>query len=466
MVSKKDIIIGYTAQLLNVGSGIIILPALLIFLSKEELGLWYIFSAMYGLILLLEVGFQPTISRQSAYICDGAVELRAFDLPEKKSNYPNIDLFCDLFWASKKIYMSIAILSFFLLSLIGSGYLISLKIDVDYSYVITAWLVYSISAIINFYFGYYNGLLLGMGEITNVNMITSVSKFLMVVFTVIFLWCGAELYSVGIASLLSCIINRILISRLFNKIIRYKFCLKNGVDRRRKNSLAMRVVWSGAWRLGLVQLGTFVILKGNQFIAATFIGVDAAGVYGLTSQVLLLIFTVSSLLGYLQLPKMNSLQLNNNLEKLRDVYSLSVLSLWFIFISATVGFYFFGIPILRAINSTSSIIDAPWFFLFAFILLLEANHGISGSYLTTLNKIPFLTANLISGFFVISLSIILVKYYNLGIYGLIMGQGIVQLAFNNWYWPLLARKHLKLTRCNLLYRGFLLMRNISKLKRE
>ncbi|MDE1482435.1 O-unit flippase-like protein [Xenorhabdus bovienii] len=465
MVSKKDIFIGYAAQLLNVGSGIIILPALLIFLSKEELGLWYIFSAMYGLILLLEVGFQPTISRQSAYICEGAVELKAFDLPEKKGDRPNIDLFCDLFWVSKKIYMSIAILSFFLLSLIGSGYLMSLKIDIGYSYVITAWLVYSISAIMNFYFGYYNGLLLGMGEITSVNMITSISKFLMVVFTVIFLWCDAGLYSVGIASLLSYIINRILISRFFNKRIRYKFFLKNGVGRRRKNSLIMRAVWSGAWRLGLVQLGTFVILKGNQFIAATFIGVGAAGVYGLTSQVLLLIFTVSSLLGYLQLPKMNSLQLNNNIEKLRDIYSLSVVSLWFIFISTTVGFYFLGVPILHAISSTSSIIDVPWFFLFAFVLLLEANHGVSGSYLTTLNKVPFLKANLISGFFVISLSVILVKYYNLGIYGLIIGQGIVQLAFNNWYWPLLARKHLKLTRWKLLCRGLLLMRDISRLKR-
>ena len=70
--TKKDIIWGYLSQFLNIGSGIIIIPVAIKYLTTEDMGLWYLFIAIAGLAQLLEFGLQPTISRMTSYIYSGS----------------------------------------------------------------------------------------------------------------------------------------------------------------------------------------------------------------------------------------------------------------------------------------------------------------------------------------------------------------------------------------------------------
>jgi hypothetical protein len=76
------------------------------------------------------------------------------------------------------------------------------------------------------------------------------------------------------------------------------------------------------------------------------------------------------------------------------------------------------------------------------IYLLESNHANAGQILLTKNEVPFVKASLFSGACTIILLFIFLQYTSLGVWGLLMAQGIVQGCYQNWKWPMQVAKEL------------------------
>ncbi|EKP0297377.1 oligosaccharide flippase family protein [Aeromonas veronii] len=447
-VNRIDILWGYSAQLLNIGVGILLLPILVVTLNSEELGLWYVFMAMVSLAQLLEFGFQPTIARQAAYIYNGATEIKRSGLPATVSGELNIDLLVNLIHSSKYIYRWIAILVAVLLWGMGSLYIYTLNYAGDLTTAYMSWFLFASASVITFYFGYFNALLQGRGDITLVNKVVVASRVSYVLLAIVLLLLKFSLLAIAIASLISCIINRMLISRAF-------YNEKNRDLKKSKPTANLnKVLWANTWRLGLVQFGAFLIQRGNMFIAATYLGLTIAASYGLTMQLSMIIMTLANQLMALQLPKMNSLQAAGKINELKNLYSSSVLVAFILLISGFTGLTLLGEPILALIGSETKLINSQLLALLGVVLLLETHHSISATYLTTTNQVPFLKAALVSGVGVTILSYALVYWGDLGVTGLIIGQGVVQLFFNNWYWPKVAMQHLNITPLELASRGY------------
>ncbi|MGI2049101.1 O-unit flippase-like protein [Shewanella oncorhynchi] len=447
-MKRSDLIWGYSAQLLNIGVGILLLPILVVTLNSEELGLLYVFMAMVSLAQLLEFGFQPTIARQVAYIHNGATEIKRSGLPTTVPGQLNIDLLVNLIHSSKYIYRWIAILVAFLLWGMGSLYIYTLNYSGDLPTAYASWFLFAGASVITFYYGYFNALLQGRGDITLVNKVIVASRLSYALLAIVLLLLKFSLLALAIASLVSCIINRILISRAF-------YNAKNGYLKKSKPTANLNeVLWTNTWRLGLVQFGAFLIQRGNMFIAATYLGLTVAASYGLTMQLSMIIITLANQLMALQLPKMNALQAAGNKTELKNVYSSSVLVAFILLISGFAGLTLLGQPILVLIGSETKLIDSQMLALLGVVLLLETHHSISATYLTTTNQVPFLKAALVSGIGVTLLSFALVYWGDLGVAGLIIGQGVVQLCFNNWYWPKVAMQHLNITPLELASRGY------------
>ena len=447
-MKRSDLIWGYSAQLLNIGVGVLLLPILVVTLNSEELGLWYVFMAMVSLAQLLEFGFQPTIARQAAYIYNGATEIKRSGLPTIVSGQLNIDLLVNLIHASRYIYRWIAILVAVLLWGIGSLYIYTLNYTGDLTTAYTSWFLFASASVITFYFGYFNALLQGRGDITLVNKVIVVSKVSFALLAIMLLLLHFNLLAISIASLISCIINRILISLCF-------YNAKNAdIKKYKPTSNLNKILWTNTWRLGLVQFGAFLIQRGNMFIAATYLGLTLAASYGLTMQLSAIIITLANQLMALQLPKMNALQAANNKTELKNVYASSVLVAFILLISGFAGLTLLGEAVLALIGSETKLINSQLLVLLGVVLFLETHHSISATYLTTTNQVPFLKAALISGVGVTLLSFALVCWGKLGVAGLIIGQGVVQLCFNNWYWPKVAMQHLNITPLELASRGY------------
>ncbi|MDN3632435.1 O-unit flippase-like protein [Vibrio lentus] len=428
--SKKDIIWGYLAQFLNIGSGIIILPVAIKLLSAEDMGLWYLFMAIAGFVQLLEFGIQPTISRMTSYIYAGALELLSEGLP-KISNNIDYQLLYDLISAAKKMYLYVSVVAAFILLLLGTLYLDSFK-EFKQSQMI-AWCIFSSSTVINLYFTYFNGLLSGRGNQTDSYRIIAISKLLMLIITIPLLWFDWGLLSMSVGTLASVVLSRILYHRTFYNSDRDDIRELNKLKGVAEN--LVNTIWLSAWKLGVTSFGGFMILKVNTFVASSYLGLKVAASYGLTIQVVGLIYAVSNMLFVLSLPKMNVLQSQNKKSELKRFFVKINIYTQVMFLVGSLLLLTFGSYFLSILSPNITLLATPILLLILATYQLELNHAVCATYLTTLNKVPFLNASLISGFSIFGSSVYLMNNTNLGILGLVVSQFLVQALYNNWYWP-------------------------------
>jgi hypothetical protein len=96
---------------------------------------------------------------------------------------------------------------------------------------------------------------------------------------------------------------------------------------------------------------------------------------------------------------------------------------------------------------------------FGVIIFLELNHSIFGLFITASNHVPFYKAALLAGAAILSFSAVLVG--ELGVWSLILVQGGVQLAYNNWRWPLAVMRSGGLSYRTLLSAGLAQLRLMS-----
>ena len=91
--------------------------------------------------------------------------------------------------------------------------------------------------------------------------------------------------------------------------------------------------------------------------------------------------------------------------------------------------------ILDVIKSNAELPASYIMILFLLITLLENNHANFATVITASNKVPFVAAALISGGLICVFDFIVLQFTALGMLGIVIVPGIVQLAYNNWYWP-------------------------------
>jgi hypothetical protein len=92
----------------------------------------------------------------------------------------------------------------------------------------------------------------------------------------------------------------------------------------------------------------------------------------------------------------------------------------------------FGGPLLAMLNTQTQLLPASLLATLLLIQLLELHHSLYGELVYTENVNPFVKPALISGVAIIILSVLLTP--RLGVWGMLLATGLVQLCFNNW-WP-------------------------------
>ncbi|HHG3484927.1 TPA: O-unit flippase-like protein [Vibrio parahaemolyticus] len=431
--NRKDIVWGYLAQFLNIGSGIVIIPIAIKYLTTEDMGLWYLFIALVGLAQLLEFGFQPTISRMTSYVYSGASELKSEGVPKREGNL-DVQLLYDLIFASKSIYKFVSIGAALILLVCGTIYLNSFESFGKEQ--LFSWIIFSSSAIVNFYFSYFNGLITGRGQQKELYRITAISKSISLLVSVPLLIFGVGLLSMAIGSFLSMIITRLLLYRYFYNKNREEIKALLNIKTRRVE--LTKTLWLSAWKLGVTGLGSFLILRANMFIASSFLGLKVAASYGLSVQVISILSSVSAMVFTLNVPKLNSLQGLGDKNSIKDIFYRSLFVTHILYVIGGLLLILVGMPILELISPNTMLVSLPILLFMLFMYQLELNHSVCATYLTTFNKVPFLHSSIISGILITISGIITSNFTNFGVLGLLGGQFFIQLLYNNWYWPLVA----------------------------
>ncbi|MBO1273672.1 hypothetical protein J3L11_18760 [Shewanella sp. 4t3-1-2LB] len=439
--TKKEFFSGSAYQAIILLCGIIVLPISIHYLNKNEMGFWYVFLTFAAFAQLLEFGYQPTISRFLSAILSGTQTLNAEGWSSESISSINYQLLYDLIQASKRLYIGVSFLVFIVLSTVGTLYLFSFN-EFTKSEMI-AWCFFVLSISINFYYTYCNAIIIGRGNTVAVYKVTAISKVFYTIITVILLSFGFGLIAMAVALLASTALSRFLLYREINDDSWDVNIELNKIYRVKENIVP--VLYKASWKLGVTGLGAFLIRQGNTFVAASFLSIGVAGSYGLTIQVFSLIRNLASMIFNLNLPKMNSLQVQGKKNELKNLFVSSILSSTLMYVIGAIISLLIGEQLIDFItNNTSGTKLLPTYLLafVALIYLLEHIHSLCGIYLTTYNRVPFLWPSIISGGLIFISSIVACNNLAIGVMGLLIPQFIVQLCFNNWYWPYITYRDL------------------------
>ncbi|AJI98235.1 hypothetical protein A7722_02650 [Yersinia pestis subsp. microtus bv. Caucasica] len=425
--------------LLNQGCNIFI-PFVIMFMSYKYLPLemasvWVIFLSMISLITLFDFGLSPAIVRNVSYVISGAQNLvkRGIDdiIIKDVISYP---LLSRLLFDIKRIYLYLSLIAFFIIVIGGLWYFyyispLDIKIEVAYS-----WVLFSSALIINLIYLYYVPVLTGLGEIENsykANVFGRIIWFFLSLLVFIF---SPSILLLSLSFVFSVFINRYLCYFFYIRNSHVKAIDKTEMEKKS----TVPFIGHNAAKLGVVSLGSFLINRSTTLIVGIVCPIVTAGQFVLSMQVFFALMAISNILLSIKIP-----EISQAVAK-REHYTVKILIYKVVAFSSSIyllGFVTFLILaeyVLPTIGVSLSFLPLDYLLILGLIYFLEMNHSICATIITSKNNVPFVFASLFSGGLIILLSIMLSVHFKYGVVGLILAQGIVQLMYNNWKWPLMV----------------------------
>lgn len=451
-LTKSDVVWSYISQFFNFGAGIITLPLILNKLDADEIGMNYLMITISSLIALLDFGFAPQFSRNFTYVFAGAPEIKKCGVV-KSAGKIDYNLLSNMIEVAKKVYSIIAIISLLLMITLGSAYIY--KITNGFSTVhnsLLIWLIYSVSIYFNIYYVYYTSLLTGRGQVMESKRAMIAQRLTCILLTYLLLLIGLGLLGVVIANLLSPFVGRFISYRMFydNHI---KAQLKTSILDKNFQKELFHTIWYNAKKLGLAFFGAYAINKTSMFFAGLFLSLSEIASYGLLIQLTTIILGIATTFNSSSHPTYNYLRTEGNNSELIRRFAESVIIYYLIYILGCLTLIIVAPLVLGWIGSNTILPSKIIIISYCIVIFLEGNHSLFANFITTGNKIPFVESTLITGAVISIGSLIILKFSNYGLLGIIIIQGISESLYSNWKWPYEVCKEFKISYRNLMIAG-------------
>ena len=422
-------------------------------LSTEEIALNYLMLTIGSMVALIDFGFAPQFGRNFTYVFSGAKTLQKEGLNREVGDKIDYHLLRCLIDVAKMVYRRMSIIVLFLMAIPGTYYVYRVTDGFERVHgCLWIWIVYSLSTYFNIYFFYYSSLLAGRGLIQESKKSMMASKITYILLTYAFLFCGIGLMGVCLANLISPFVNRWLSYRYFyDKDILCKLsCTKSTKAER---SELFSIIWFNAKKLGVNFIGAYAILKFSMFIAGLYLTMAEISSYGLMIQLATLLTGIGSTFLTASIPRITSLRVSHEQNAMIRNFAMAMIVFYMFFIIGSFGLIILGPTILGLIGSNAQLPETSILLIYLIVTLLENNHGQFATFITTGNDVPFVKAAIFSGIIICLGDFVILKYTDLDLLGLVLVQGIVQLAYNNWYWPYYVLCSLNITYFHFLIIG-------------
>ena len=469
-IGKKDVAWSYLGNLLNIGANVLLLPVILRCLPQKELGLWYTFASIGGLVSLLDFGFSPTVQRNVTYVWGGVRQLLAEGLSAgERSENPNFLLLSTLMEASKRVYNRIALAVLGILLIPGSFYIGYVTRDISSWAHWLSWGFYIVAVVLNVVYGRWGPFLSGIGAVKESQQIQIVSKVVYICLAALLLFCGVGLFSIVLAFLVSGLVLRIMYRRTYERCIEceQKKCLGDVSGSSGSVDDVLSVIWVNARKLGVVFFGAFLINQANTLVCSAGLGLEETAQYGLSQQIVSLMVMFSGIFFSAYQPALAEANARHDVARLKHLLAISMTVAWLCLAGGGVAVFFFGDDLLALLGTRTQLLPVIPLALLIVFKALEQNHSLFSTVIVLGNKVPFVSPAIFSGLAILVLSVASVKLTALGVLGLVLAQGVVQLLYNNWKWPALVMRDLHVSPFALAREGgrFLLARACQAIAR-
>ncbi len=436
---------------LRLALGVLLLPALLRVLSTPDLGMYYLFLNLSGIVLVLDVGFSPTVGRFVNYAMGGATSLTAQGVTEGgTTGTPNYPLLWDLLRTARVFYRYLALAIIAVLGTFGT-WIVWLKAGDTSSPCLTwaAWGVTILAVAAETYFNYWNAYL------RNINRVLEAVKTAMLAYSVrlaialALLLAGGGLLSLPIASLVSSILIRDLSKRQ---------CLKalpaqppEAVDWR----AYFKIIWPNSWRLGLYLASIYLSTNANGLLCSTVLGLEANARYGLSLQIMNIVLGLASVWISVKWPLIGQLVAQRDRNPLRQVlWSRLWLQLGtFVMLAAMVVLA--GPALIHLVGKDKQMLPLMWLVFVMVYGVFEVHYNTWGTFIIFWNELPMLWPSLATNAAALAVNVMLVHLPGASAGLLVVGPFVAGAAFTYWFWPrYAARSFLGLGWFQFMVHGF------------
>jgi O-antigen/teichoic acid export membrane protein len=435
IAGQRGILVGFLAQALQYGASLLLLPLMLHRLSTAEIGIWYLLLAAQGFAVVADFGFGGAFSRNIAAAMAGARDVQAVGLAgHEGDSRPNYPLVAQIVRVAQMWYflLSVAVL---LLMLTGGLWYVTRLADgqaVRLGQVQLSWAVMSFTIAVSMYFSWVNPILIGAGRVQQDMVTQIINRGGFALLGAAALLAGGGLLGLACAQLAAVALGRIAAARFLRPITVHLPPTQRGEAELRR---VFARIAPNAGRSGLVGVSGFVITRFNLFAVTSFVGLEAGASFAVSFQLISSAVAVAQIPFQFSGPKLVGANVRGDKAVVRQTAMGLTLTYFLLFVSGALVVMIAGPLLLRLIGSHARLLPTPELALLTLVLLLEGIHSISAAVIATMNKVPFVAAALLSAV-AVALGSILVGWWGGGVAGIIACQGLVQLLYNNWKWPL------------------------------
>ena len=419
---------------IRAGGNLLVLPLMLHKLSPEDLGLWYVFLSLGGMASLIDFGFFPTMARVTAYLWAGAEEIQETGVQTVRATgntplSPNYRLLADLVKTMQIYYRGIGVLVTILMGVFGTFWIVhKAHLLPDARAVFWAWFLFLGGIFVNVTSGMWHPLLSGINQVRlnqQVFVCGLIANYLTIV---IGLLLGAGLFVPVAGFLLMGVVSRGLARIKFNQFTR----AQEHAAAARWSSKLLRGLWPTAWRSGIVTLGIYATLNLGTLICSTFLGLKAAASYGLSMQLVLAAVAIASSFILVKIPLIAQMHALGNVGEIKRTVFPRMRWFWAVYVGLAMVTIFLGDRVIHGwFHSQTPLLSKPLLTALFIVAALEGHHGVFRELAVTAHRNPFAGPVIISGILIVIFSIVVVR--QIGLWGLILVPGIVQISFNNWW---------------------------------
>lgn len=412
---------------------VIVLPLVLTRMNTADIALWYLFSSVISLQLLVDVGFSPTFSRVIAFAMGGLESENLKDLREivnsdlkNNPSWKTVERICSTMWT---IYRRLTLISFFSLIILGTWALsrpISLSSNPGFSWI--AWIIILIVSTVTLLGNIYSSYLQGVNQIallrrweTLTSLGAIVTSFIVLILNGSLLGLVAVQQGWRIVNILQ---NRWLARSVENG--QYKSFVPKGKDK-----IVFNAIWPSAWRSGLGNFMSYGLIYISGIAYAQFGSSPGLASYLLGLRLIQMVSQFSRAPFYSKFPLLAKKRAEGKLKEQVQIAKKAMTRAHWVYVAGFTGLGLLGKPLLNLISSNVNFPNSLLWGMLGLAVFAERYGAMHLHLYSTTNHIVWHIANGVSGIIYILVTLLLFK--SLGVYTFPMALFISYLSFYCWY---------------------------------
>jgi O-antigen/teichoic acid export membrane protein len=219
-----------------------------------------------------------------------------------------------------------------------------------------------------------------------------------------------------------------------------------------RRELARHMI-AGSVRLWLSRLGGFLVARSSLLLVSSTLGLRTTAAFALTIQLIQGLSAVAQAPLMAAMPRLYVARAQGQMAVLKTDVGKGLILAGMVFGAGALVILIAVAPLLEALGKPEALL--PWGPLLVLVVAgaLELNHSLFATLLLTNNEVPFVRAALASGLAIVVGVLLVLAYAPAPLMGVALVLLVVQLAYNNWKWPLAAMRSFGTSYAELLRMG-------------